>query len=103
MIYKTINKEEFAKAFADHGRTDFSPAALEALYEYYSDVYEGDKYELDVIAICCDWAEYKYLELFEEFGNLSSCEGDNEAVFNELQNCTTVLDIAGESLLVFNF
>ena len=57
-MYITINSaSQFMDEFTRMGRDDqFSYEALEALFEYYN---EFEDYELDVIAICCDRAEYE--------------------------------------------
>ena len=60
-MHKRIYLSDFMEAFNGHGCDDqFSPAALEALFEFFEELEEdtGDLIELDVIAICCDFTEY---------------------------------------------
>jgi len=62
MIARIINESEFIEAFDKMGRGDnFSIPGRRALFEYLSDYAEstGETVELDVIGICCDWAEYE--------------------------------------------
>ena len=58
----TINENDFIQAFKTMGRDgQFSHEALQELFKYYEE-YEnstGETVELDVIAICCEWAEYQ--------------------------------------------
>ena len=58
----TVSFNDFVDAFKDHNREEnFSREALMALYNYYDVL--GSQWELDVIAICCDWVEYSDSDL----------------------------------------
>ena len=69
-MYKIINKYDFKRAFETSNRNDhFSNEALNVLYDYYEDIEphnEGLGVELDVIAICCEWTQYKSIEEYNE-------------------------------------
>lgn len=56
-MHKSIdNTSQFRDEFAAMGRKDqFSYEGLSLLYEFLEENIEG--YELDVIALCCDYAE----------------------------------------------
>ena len=57
---QTINKSQFIDAFHNMGRGEqFSYEALCAIFEYIESYEQdsGEEIELDVIAICCEWAE----------------------------------------------
>ena len=55
MIYETIdNAGQLRDKFVACGRDNFSYEAYEALFEMLD---EMENYELDVIAICCDFNE----------------------------------------------
>jgi len=59
---QSINSYQFEQAFREMGRGDqFSYEGLNALYEYLEELEEGtgEEMELDVIALCCDFAEYE--------------------------------------------
>lgn len=45
------------------------PRSLETLFDWLSEP-EGN-YRLDVIELCCEWAEYDDAELLEDFGHLT--------------------------------
>ena len=94
---KTVYYHDFVDAFNRMGRSEqFSYSALKALFEYLEDIFDGD-YELDVIALCKEWASYcdvvdinmDYGQDFEEL----------EEAKDWLEDHTTVLD-AGEGTLV---
>ena len=58
MIYTQINLHSFRDAFKQAGRTDnFSYDALGILYEFFNEESHGEYCELDVIDICCNFAE----------------------------------------------
>lgn len=59
---KTVNKEEFIEGFVRMGRKDnFTVKALEAMYDALIGIEEdvGIEMEYDVIAICCEYSQYK--------------------------------------------
>ena len=60
MIYQRIDFSDFCRAFEERGRGDqFSTDALRMIF----DCLDEDDSELDVIAICCDFAESSIEEL----------------------------------------
>ena len=63
----TITKSEFTASFHKMGRgNQFSHKGLLALYDYLEDLGEatGQQVELDVVALCCEYAEYENLKEF---------------------------------------
>lgn len=65
MIYTVVTETTFIDAFYQAGRgSQFSRPALDALYSILSDF--GIDIELDVIAICCDFAELSPDEIISE-------------------------------------
>ena len=67
VLVRRVSLGDFQQAFSDYGRnSNFSPAGLEALYEYLQDLaFELHKpIMLDVIALCCEYAEYDNLADF---------------------------------------
>lgn len=92
-IVKTVNFYYFRQAFYAHERQDqFSSAALREIFDWLESVSEdsGENMELDVIAICCDFAEFTIDEFIREYGvDVSDCNDEKqhgEAVENYLQN-----------------
>lgn len=56
----TIDRHEFSHAFQRAARADnFSSQGLRLLFAYFEEFEEqtGEEIELDVVAICCDYAE----------------------------------------------
>ena len=65
---RTINGFEFVEAFKELRPNNFSKAGLFALFDYLEQLEDdmGEEIELDVIALCCEYAEYDSLEEFQE-------------------------------------
>ena len=93
MIYQELNIHEFREAFHKMGRGEqFSHEALGALYDYFNDI--GEDYELDVIAICCDFYEYKNVEGFSKDYGLDCKSWDDareKTLVIELENGGAVI------------
>ena len=66
MIYQTIdNASQFRDAFHQAGRgNQFSYEALGLIFDYLEDC--GSDVDLDVVAICCEFAEGHYSDIAEE-------------------------------------
>ena len=65
----TINEHDFIQAFKDAGRQDqFSLDALRVIFNYEEEreTQMTEPTVLDVIALCCDFAEYDSIEDFQE-------------------------------------
>ena len=72
MIIKTIDIYEFRRAFTDYDRADqFSYEGLGALFDWLEELAEdtGAPYELDVIALCCEFTEYNDLDEIKQAYN----------------------------------
>jgi len=90
MIIKTIDLYDFRRAFADLNRADyFSYEGLNALFEWLAED-TGTPYELDVIALCCEFTEYN--DLAEIQDNYSSTVIDS---VEDLRDYTSVREFAG--------
>jgi hypothetical protein len=99
MIYQTIdNASQFRDQFHRCGRADqFSYEALGLIFEHLSD-YCGADVELDVIAICCDFAENTSLEIAKDYSlyiDDSMSEGEIRDLVEEFLNDNT--SIVGET------
>jgi len=72
-LYQTISLSDFIDAFRQLDRdSHFSCNGLETLYNGLIEYAQctGVPFELDVIALCCDFVEYENLNAFrEEYGN----------------------------------
>ena len=74
---QTVYLEDFRKAFQSTRPNQFSNDALIALYDYFKNLEDdiGEELDLDVIAICCDYCEYKdFQELKSNYLNIKTLE-----------------------------
>lgn len=92
-----------ASQFRDAGRQDqFSYEALGLLFDYLEDVHPD--YELDVIGLCCDYAESTPLEIFQSHGVDLNDEEKEDAIpvaMEYLENLTTVVGLTSAGLVVY--
>ena len=81
-MYMTINKaSEFKDEFARFGRKDqFSYDALGLLYDYLEDT--NPDYCLDVIELCCEYAEDTAENIAQAYG--ADIEGMDEEAIEDL-------------------
>jgi hypothetical protein len=83
MIVDTITSVyQFRDAFTQANRgTQFSYEGLEVLFDYLEELSDsiGEPYELDVIALCCDYAEDTPLSIAEDYSiEIDENENDDE-------------------------
>lgn len=109
-IVQTLTKSSFIDAFKQSSRKDqFSYEALGAIFDYleeYSDS-TGEPVELDIVAICCEWAEAHWSDIAREYSiDLNDHTDDTDdderiqTVYEFISDNTTVLDL-GEGSFVF--
>lgn len=68
-MYTQVTKYDFIDAFAAHNRENqFERDGLLALFEYLTDLERdtGEAYELDVIALCCDFQRFESIADYNE-------------------------------------
>lgn len=99
-IIQKLSKYTFVEAFTHSSRKDqFSRKALEAIFEYLEDYSEdtGEDVELDIVGICCEWAEDTWQVIAIAYDvDLSHCEYDDErkeAVENYLCRNTQYVEV----------
>ena len=77
----TVNLQDFRDAFYRMGRKDqFSYEGLEILFNYIEELEQetGKEIELDVIALCCDYAESTIDDLISDYDiDISDCDPDD--------------------------
>jgi hypothetical protein len=66
---RTISRYDFHRAFEQMRPDNFTYAALDALFDHFEQYEEdtGEQVELDVIGICCDYAEMTTDEFIESY------------------------------------
>ena len=96
---QSINEYDFLKAFKECRPNNFSRAGLFALYDYLEQLEDdiGEEIELDVIALCCEYAEYDSLAEFRED------YGEDYNTMQDIEYHTTVIMIDDESFIIQQF
>jgi hypothetical protein len=93
---QTISEYQFVDAFRSANReNNFSIEGRMALYGYITELEEetGNEFELDVIAICCDFDEYDNLdEVKENYSDINSID--------DLRDNTVVIEIPDSERLI---
>ena len=78
----TVTFSDFVDAFRHAGRQGtFSYDGLRALFDYLEEVERdiGKEFELDPIALCCEYAEDDAESIAEQYAiDLSDCEDDDD-------------------------
>jgi len=93
---QTVNFYAFRDAFNSCRPDNFTYEGLSVLFDYLT-AYEddtGEELELDVIALCCDYAESTYQEIAKDYDiDFSDCETEEDrrqAVIDYLNDSTTI-------------
>jgi|TARA_R100000084_G_scaffold76637_1_gene34715 hypothetical protein len=99
-MIRTINEYDFIDAFKKMGReNNFSYDGLVALYDYLEMLEDdtGQPYNLDVIALCCEYREFDNLEEFQ------ADYGDEYETIEDIQNATSVIMIDDTRFIIQQF
>lgn len=100
MITQIVNRSTFIDSFTKADRQDnFSFEGLCALYDYFDDMDES--WELDVIAICCDFSEYDLKDLRREYPDYN--DSSDEELLSYLNDNTVVFDLDNGSYVIQAF
>ena len=107
-MYQTINFSQFHDAFRQAGRYgQFSYGALDALFSAFEEMEgaTGVPIELDVIAICCDYAESHYISIADNY-SIEMPETEDEdakkaAVRDFLEHHTMFISESEEGVFVY--
>ena len=97
---QTVSKSDFRDAFQKCGRGEqFSYDALGVIFDYLEELEENDgiETELDPIAVCCEFTEYKNIKEFQE-----AYSTDYETI-EDISNETTVLEIDKYRFVIIQF
>lgn len=103
---QTITKSDFRDAFQRYGRGEqFSYEALELIFDYLEEIDEDQ--ELDVIAVCCEFAESDLETIANDYNvDLSECEDDDEkeqAILSYLEDHTSVIGQTARGIVYIQF
>ena len=100
-MYQSISQHGFTEAFRLVRPNNFSYTGLLALFDYLEEYEDstGEKIELDVIAVCCDFTEYENFEAFLlDYGTVDDFD-DMDAV----RDYTSVIETRGDNFIIQTF
>lgn len=91
-IIKTFTESDFIREFEQSSRANqFSYEALVELYAYLNEF----DFEMDVIAICCDFTEYETIDdLLNDY---------SDATLSDIQDNTWCVELDNGAVLIANF
>lgn len=111
-MIKTTNFQDFCDHFSQFSegyRDKFSYNGKRALFDYLEDYEEqtGEKIELDVIVLCCEYTEYESaIEACEQYDTILTDDIDNVTKEQQsilwLQDRTQVIEFDG-GIIIQNF
>ena len=90
-MIETLTKHQFIDAFKQSARKNqFSYEGLVSLFEYLEEYEDstGETIEFDMIALCCEYAEYENLEEFQndygkEYKSFDEIEEETTVIYND--------------------
>jgi hypothetical protein len=97
---QSVNMYQFERAFKNMDRCEqFSYDGLKALYEYLVEYEEdtGTEVDLDVIALCCEYAEYDSLKEFQ------ANYGEKYESIEAISDATALIPVGLESFIIQQF
>ena len=97
-MIKQITFNDFTDTFKKMGRDgQFSYEGKEALFNYFENMGEqtGKPIELDVIALCCEFTEYKDLKELQKNYDVDTME--------KLENNTIVIPVTDDSFIIQDY
>lgn len=106
-IVQTLNQYDFEQAFKAIRPDNFSYQGLSVLFDYLEQYSEdtGEPFELDVIAICCDFSEASWQEIANDYRiDLEGCDDDDEryqTVLQYLQDNTLVIELGDDETMIY--
>ena len=107
-MIQTINVSDFRDAFRACGRQNqFSYEGLGALFDYLEEI--DPDFDLDVIALCCDYSEDTVQDIAEQYGLEFSAiedgdtEGERDHVRAYLEEHTSIVAETATGFLYAQF
>lgn len=94
-MYINVTRSIFHNQFNSCRPDQFTYSGLNALYDYLDDMDQADMYELDVIAICCEFTQYDNIE--------SACQEYGVQDRDELESNTIVIECDDDTVIIQNY
>ena len=98
---QTVNFTDFVDTFNGHDRGDqFTYEGLRALFDYIEEYEDsgGEEIELDVIALCCEYAEYDDIQAFWE-----DYDKEDYPDIETIENHTQYIEVGNKGFIIQSF
>ena len=95
-IYEKFDYSMFEQRFRDYGRLKQFPTGLRALWDFLEGLAEdtGEPFELDVLALCCEFTEDDIESVLHDYGMED---------IQELYDHTFVIEVDDETIIYERF
>ena len=93
-LYTKVSFSQFVSLFEDYGReSEFSYNGLRALFDYLEELAEDtdEAIEMDVLALCCEYAEVSVDTALVESGCVDLAELKDECQVIEVDDDTVIV------------
>ena len=103
---QTVYLNDFRDAFYKMQRADqFSYEGLEWLFDYCEELEKdlGEDYELDVIALCCDFTQSTYEDINRDYKLDLNDDNLHEGVIDYLEENTSIVNYDDATVLFQQF
>ncbi len=97
---QTVTESIFITAVRAYDRVNqFGIDGWRALFEYIEELERdiGEEYEMDIIALCCDWTRYESIDEFNRE------QGEECADLDDVVDNTQVIPLEGGAFLAMNY
>lgn len=107
-MFTRVTLSDFRDAFRSNGRKDqFSYDGLRVIFDYMEELEDsiGESIELDVVAICCDYAEMTPEEVIEAYSIPYDAATDDlwDTVRDYLEDRTSILGETNDTFVFAQF
>ena len=105
IIVKINTESQFRDEFRACNRQDqFSYDGFKALFNHIEEISNdtGEDYELDVIALCCDFNEVTKEEIIHTYSHAADSEEFDE-ILEYIHNNTQVIEVNSETFIIQAF
>jgi hypothetical protein len=96
---QTITQSGFIDAFKQSSRAEqFSHEALEAIYDYIESYEQdsGEEIELDIVAICCEWAESDVSQIASDY-DIDLLDSEDNDTLEDEEKMELVMDYLNDN------
>ena len=103
---RTINLSDFRDAFQKMDRANqFSYEGLEWLFDHCEELERdlGEDYELDVIALCCDFTQSTYEDINRDYNLNLNNDNLHKGVIDYLEKNTSIVNYDDDTVLFQQF